>query len=58
MKKQLTSCVLWEDSVKAMLKEFGDGKGEFFECGPMKQMKAMMKRIDQNAWKRTTNIDV
>eukprot|EP00747_Dinoflagellata_sp_TGD_P109971 gnl/TRDRNA2_/TRDRNA2_170837_c0_seq13.p1 gnl/TRDRNA2_/TRDRNA2_170837_c0~~gnl/TRDRNA2_/TRDRNA2_170837_c0_seq13.p1 ORF type:complete len:408 (-),score=119.59 gnl/TRDRNA2_/TRDRNA2_170837_c0_seq13:72-1295(-) len=58
MKKQLTSVVLWEDSVHAMLKEFGDDNGEFFECGPMKQMKAMMKRIDQNAWKRTTNIDV
>jgi [acyl-carrier-protein] S-malonyltransferase len=58
MKKQLTSPVLWEDSVKGMMKEFGDGKGEFYECGPMKQMKAMMKRIDAAAWKRTTNIDV
>eukprot|EP00747_Dinoflagellata_sp_TGD_P109967 gnl/TRDRNA2_/TRDRNA2_170837_c0_seq1.p1 gnl/TRDRNA2_/TRDRNA2_170837_c0~~gnl/TRDRNA2_/TRDRNA2_170837_c0_seq1.p1 ORF type:complete len:411 (-),score=110.80 gnl/TRDRNA2_/TRDRNA2_170837_c0_seq1:223-1455(-) len=58
MKKQLTSVVLWEDSVHAMLKEFGDDNGEFFECGPMKQMKAMMKRIDQKAWQRTTSIDV
>lgn len=52
---QLTSCVLWEPSVKAMIK---DGIQEFYECGPMKQLKAMMKRIDQNCWKTTTNIHV
>lgn len=52
---QLTSCVLWEPSVKAMIK---DGIQEFYECGPMKQLKAMMKRIDPNCWKSTTNIHV
>merc|ERR1712039_1161567 len=43
MKKQLTSPVLWEPSVRAMIK---DGVSEFYEVGPMKQIKAMMKRID------------
>jgi len=55
LKKQLTSAVLWEKSVKAMI---GDGIKEFYEVGPMKQLKAMMKRIDGNMWKTTTNIDV
>lgn len=52
---QLTSCVLWEPSVRAMI---GDGLTEFYECGPMKQLKAMMKRIDAEAFKNTNSIDV
>jgi [acyl-carrier-protein] S-malonyltransferase len=55
LKKQLTSPVLWEPSVQKMIKE---GITEYYECGPMKQLKAMMKRIDQKVWKTTTNIDV
>merc|ERR1712032_200342 len=55
MKKQLTSPVLWEPSVKAMIKE---GVTEFFEVGPMKQIKAMMKRIDSKVWGSTTNVEV
>jgi len=55
MGDQLTNCVLWEPSMKAMLK---DGINEFYECGPMKQLKAMMKRIDMDAWKKTQNIHV
>jgi len=55
MKKQLTSPVLWTPSVSAMMK---DGVKQFYECGPMKQIKAMMKRIDQGAWKETTNVEV
>merc|ERR1711972_756999 len=43
MKNQLTNSVLWEPSVRAMIKE---GVSEFYEVGPMKQIKAMMKRID------------
>merc|ERR1711920_691177 len=55
MQKQLTSPVLWTPSVSAMMK---DGVKQYYECGPMKQIKAMMKRIDQAAWKETTNVDV
>jgi len=55
LKKQLTSPVLWEPSCKKMINA---GITEYYECGPMKQLKAMMKRIDQNVWKTTTNIDV
>merc|ERR1712217_307298 len=55
MKTQLTSTVEWEQSVKEMIAE---GCTEFYECGPMKQMKAMMKRIDVKMWKAITNIEV
>jgi [acyl-carrier-protein] S-malonyltransferase len=55
MKTQLTNTVLWEASVQEMIKE---GITEYYECGPMKQMKAMMKRIDVKMWKNMTNIDV
>jgi len=55
LKRQLTNPVLWEASVKAIIKE---GVTEFYEVGPMKQIKAMMKRIDPAAWKVTTNVEV
>jgi len=53
--EQLCSCVLWEPCMKLMI---ADGITEFYECGPMKQLTAMMKRIDTAAWKRTTTISV
>merc|ERR1740121_3287402 len=40
LKKQLTNPVKWEPSIKAMIAE---GGSEFYEVGPMKQLKAMMK---------------
>jgi [acyl-carrier-protein] S-malonyltransferase len=55
LKRQLTNPVLWEPSMKAVIAE---GITEFYEVGPMKQLKAMMKRIDPNIWKSTTNVDV
>merc|ERR1711920_1050650 len=55
LKKQLTSPVLWEPSVRAMIKS--DIK-EFYEVGPMKQLKAMMKRIDAKIWSTTYNVEV
>lgn len=55
LKKQLTSPVLWEDCVRAMI---ATGVKEYYEVGPMKQLKAMMKRIDMGTWKTTYNIDV
>mmetsp|Transcript_112182 Transcript_112182/g.177368 ORF Transcript_112182/g.177368 Transcript_112182/m.177368 type:complete len:486 (-) Transcript_112182:15-1472(-) len=53
--EQLTNPVLWHDSVTKMIE---DGINKFYEVGPMKQLKAMMKRIDQDMWQSTTNIDV
>jgi len=56
LKKQLVSPVLWEPSVKSMIRE--EGVSEFYEVGPMKQIKAMMKRIDSKTWGNTLNVEV
>merc|ERR1712217_593733 len=55
MKKQLTSEVLWESCIKHMIM---DQVKDFYEVGPLKQIKSMIKRIDQDAFKRTENISV
>merc|ERR1712048_1548096 len=55
MKMQLTNEVLWEPTIKAMIM---DGVKDFYEVGPLKQIKAMIKRIDADAFKRTENISV
>mmetsp|Transcript_90748 Transcript_90748/g.194638 ORF Transcript_90748/g.194638 Transcript_90748/m.194638 type:complete len:494 (-) Transcript_90748:209-1690(-) len=53
--RQLVSPVLWSPIVEAMIK---DGVSEFYECGPQKQIKAMMKRIDNKVWNKTTSMEV
>jgi len=55
LSKQLTSSVLWNPLMERALK---DGITTFYECGPQKQLKAMMKRIDQKAWNNSTNVEV
>jgi len=55
MKQQLTQSVLWEPTMKQMIM---DGVKDFYEVGPLKQLKSMLKRIDQDAFKRTENIPV
>jgi len=55
LKMQLVTRVRWESSVQAMIKS---GISEFYEVGPMKQLRAMMKRIDNKAWATTHNIEV
>jgi len=55
LKKQLTNPVRWHPSCEKMIKM---GIIEYYECGPMKQLKAMMKRIDGKVWKTTTNVEV
>jgi len=55
LQKQLTNPVKWDSSIKEIIKE--DVK-EFYEVGPMKQLKAMMKRINQDYWKPMKNIEV
>merc|ERR1712032_1312682 len=55
LKKQLTNPVLWEPSVREMI---AAGVTEFYEVGPMKQIKAMMKRIDSKVWSNTLNIEI
>jgi len=44
--RQVSGSVLWEDSMRFML---GQGVNEFFEFGPGKVLKGLMRRIDINA---------
>jgi len=53
--QQLCSPVLWDTSMRAMIDA---GLTDFYEVGPMKQLKAMMKRIDASAWSATSCIEV
>jgi len=50
---QLTSPVKWEPAMRTML---ADGVSEVYELGPMKQLKAMMKRIDKPTSDNMINI--
>jgi len=50
---QLVSPVMWEQSMQQAIK---DGCTQFIECGPNKQLKAMMKRINPKAVEKMTNV--
>eukprot|EP00747_Dinoflagellata_sp_TGD_P183447 gnl/TRDRNA2_/TRDRNA2_38321_c1_seq1.p1 gnl/TRDRNA2_/TRDRNA2_38321_c1~~gnl/TRDRNA2_/TRDRNA2_38321_c1_seq1.p1 ORF type:complete len:221 (-),score=43.66 gnl/TRDRNA2_/TRDRNA2_38321_c1_seq1:61-639(-) len=52
---QICRPVLWQQTVEEMIKS---GVTEFYECGPMKQIKAMMKRINGTAWEKTYSVPV
>lgn len=58
LKRQFTKPVQWEPLLKEMIKEIKDPACAFYECGPSKQLKQMMKRVDQNAWKNMENYEV
>lgn len=51
--KQLVSPVLWRQSMEAAIR---DGCKEFYELGPSKQLRAMMKRIDPATMEKMTNV--
>jgi len=44
--KQVSSSVLWEDSIKLMLSK---GVINFYEFGPGKVLKGLMRRINEGA---------
>jgi len=54
MKKQLIEPVLWDQSIKEMIKE---GCTQFYECGASKQLKAMMKRLNKEVWDDMQSIE-
>jgi len=53
LSNQLVNAVMWEQSMKQAVK---DGAKEFVECGPSKQLKAMMKRIEPKAAEKMMNV--
>lgn len=54
LKRQLLEPVLWEQGTKDLI---ALGHKSYVEAGPGKQLKAMMRRIDQEAWKIMTTRD-
>ena len=52
--KQVTQPVLWEACVREMLAE---GCDQFYEIGPGKVLKSLMKRIDRKVECTTINDD-
>jgi [acyl-carrier-protein] S-malonyltransferase len=44
--KQVVSPVRWEDSIRYLL---DDGHKEFFEIGPGRVLRGLMRRIDRSA---------
>jgi [acyl-carrier-protein] S-malonyltransferase len=50
--RQVLSPVMWEDSIRAML---DDGFDEFYEIGPGKVLKGLMKRINRKISCETVN---
>eukprot|EP00811_Abedinium_folium_P004045 NODE_13723_length_1150_cov_5.178886.p1 GENE.NODE_13723_length_1150_cov_5.178886~~NODE_13723_length_1150_cov_5.178886.p1 ORF type:complete len:211 (+),score=50.53 NODE_13723_length_1150_cov_5.178886:194-826(+) len=55
LKAQLTSNVLWEPTMRLLIE---NGATEFYEVGPMNQLKSIMKRIDIRIWRTTHDVDV
>lgn len=53
--QQLVRPVRWKESMECLGKLQLD---EIYECGPKKQLKALMKRIDNDTWWRTGNVEV
>ena len=46
LKRQMLEPVKWEQTIRSLL----DSHSEYLEPGPGKQLKAMLRRIDQKAW--------
>lgn len=55
LKQQLTSEVLWLQTVQGMVEE---GISDFIEVGPGRQLKSMMKWVSHRAWARTLSVEV
>mmetsp|Transcript_38370 Transcript_38370/g.83042 ORF Transcript_38370/g.83042 Transcript_38370/m.83042 type:complete len:525 (-) Transcript_38370:36-1610(-) len=53
--EQLVSPVRWDQSMQRAIQ---DGCTKFIECGPHKQLKAMMKRIHPKTFEKMTNVPV
>jgi len=54
LKRQLLEPVMWEQGTKHLV---ALGCTQYVETGPGKQLKAMMRRIDPDAWAKTITLD-
>lgn len=55
LKKQLTSPVYWLQTITEIINE---DITNFYECGPQKQLRAMMKRINPETWQSMKNVEI
>eukprot|EP00908_Phaeocystis_cordata_P016976 Transcript_28293.p1 GENE.Transcript_28293~~Transcript_28293.p1 ORF type:complete len:471 (-),score=269.87 Transcript_28293:152-1564(-) len=55
LKRQLLEPVMWEQGTKHLTAQMGCS--QYVEAGPGKQLKAMMRRIDSDAWSKTITLD-
>ena len=56
LKRQLVEPVMWEQQMEEAVKGW-QRISAFIETGPGKQLKAMMRRIDQEAWGKMTVLE-
>ena len=56
LKRQLMEPVRWEQCMEEVTKPFHNHTA-YIESGPGKQLKAMMRRIDQDAWGKMTTLE-
>ena len=56
LKRQLVEPVRWEQAMEEATKPFHNHTA-YIETGPGKQLKAMMRRIDQEAWGKMTVLE-
>ena len=54
LKRQLLEAVRWEQGTKDLITL---NHAQYVEPGPGKQLKAMMRRIDQNAWNKMITLE-
>lgn len=54
LKRQLLEPVKWEQGTMDLIKA---GHSQYVESGPGKQLKSMMRRIDQDAWGKTITLE-
>ncbi len=54
--QQIVHPVLWEQCMNNMIGNYGNR--EFYEIGPGRQLKMMLRRIDKTAFRYTRNIEV
>ena len=54
LKRQMLEPVKWEQGTKDLITM---GCSQYVEPGPGKQLKAMMRRIDQDAWGKTITLE-
>jgi [acyl-carrier-protein] S-malonyltransferase len=59
--RQLVEPVRWEPTLTGLLSQQGPDKdwagcSALYECGPGQQIKAMVRRVDQAAWRAFKNV--